>query len=137
MNIDEMLGIDSRDPDQWLALELMRHEREMLTRLVTIRKAKFKQAEVGKLMGVSQSAIAKIETGERDPRLSTLRRYAAALGVLIRYELEEEQEWNSRVQAEFEGSGDHDTSLHIRGEYTKVQQCRPLLRLGGVDEQRV
>jgi transcriptional regulator with XRE-family HTH domain len=38
------------------------------------------QTEVAARMGTSQSAVARIESGDADVRLSTLERYAAALG---------------------------------------------------------
>ena len=38
------------------------------------------QTEVAARMGTSQSAVARLESGEADLRLSTLERYAAALG---------------------------------------------------------
>lgn len=37
------------------------------------------QTEVAARMGTSQSAVARLESGEADVRLSTLARYAAAL----------------------------------------------------------
>ncbi len=37
------------------------------------------QTEVAARMGTSQSAVARIESGDADVRLSTLERYAAAL----------------------------------------------------------
>jgi predicted transcriptional regulator len=37
------------------------------------------QTEVAARMGTSQSAVARLETGEADVRLSTLERYAAAV----------------------------------------------------------
>lgn len=112
MDINQMLGIDTDDPGQWLALELMREERKMLSRLVEIRNGNFTQKQVGDLMGVSQSAVAKIETGDRDPRLSTLRRYAAALGVLIRYDVQEEHEWKPAAGGGF--SGHFTEHVHVR-----------------------
>lgn len=115
MDINEMLGIDTNDAGQWLATELMREEREMLSRLVAIRKEKFKQAEIGALMGVSQSAVAKIETGDRDPRLSTLRRYAAALGVLLRYDVLEEREWKPAVRTGFSDTRQYTERVRVRG----------------------
>lgn len=42
-------------------------------------KAKLTQAEVARRMGTSQSAIARIESG-RTPSLTTLRKYAKAVG---------------------------------------------------------
>jgi predicted transcriptional regulator len=38
------------------------------------------QTEVAARMGTSQSAVARLESGDADVRLSTLERYAAALG---------------------------------------------------------
>jgi ribosome-binding protein aMBF1 (putative translation factor) len=38
------------------------------------------QTQVAARMGTSQSAVARLETGRGDFRLSTLERYAAALG---------------------------------------------------------
>lgn len=38
------------------------------------------QTEVAARMGTSQSAVARLESGDADVRLSSLERYAAALG---------------------------------------------------------
>jgi predicted transcriptional regulator len=45
------------------------------------------QTEVAARMGTSQSAVARLESGDLDVRLSTLERYAAALGAELRFEL--------------------------------------------------
>ena len=45
------------------------------------------QRQAAERMGTSQSAVNRIEVGETDPRLSTIQRYAAALGSTIRWEL--------------------------------------------------
>lgn len=44
------------------------------------QKLGLSQTEVAARMGTSQSAVARIESGDADVRLSTLERYAAALG---------------------------------------------------------
>lgn len=44
------------------------------------RAAGLSQTEVAARMGTSQSTIARLEAGEVDPRMSTLERYAEALG---------------------------------------------------------
>ena len=46
------------------------------------------QTEVAARMGTSQSAVARLEAGEIDVRLSTLERYAAALGQRIDFKLQ-------------------------------------------------
>lgn len=47
------------------------------------------QTDVAARMGTSQSAVARLESGAADPRLSTLARYAAALGQVLDWRLEE------------------------------------------------
>jgi len=46
------------------------------------------QTEVAARMGTSQSAVARLESGEADVRLSTLERYAAALDRRLNWHLE-------------------------------------------------
>ncbi|MGH3180279.1 MAG: helix-turn-helix domain-containing protein [Streptosporangiaceae bacterium] len=45
------------------------------------------QTEVAALMGTSQSAVARLESGTADIRASTLERYAAAVGSEITWKL--------------------------------------------------
>lgn len=84
MNLDELLGIDLNNPRQRLARILVDEDARLLDALVEIRKSSGRsQSEVAQLMGVTQSAVARIESGERDPHLSTLRRYAHAVGAEV------------------------------------------------------
>ena len=46
------------------------------------------QTEVAALMGTSQSAVARLESGRADVRASTLERYAAAVGRQITWTLD-------------------------------------------------
>ena len=43
------------------------------------------QTLVAARMGTSQSAVARLEAGRSDPRMSTLERYAAALDTSVAY----------------------------------------------------
>lgn len=45
------------------------------------------QTEVAARMGTSQSAVARLESGDADIRLSTLERYASALGCSLDWKL--------------------------------------------------
>jgi predicted transcriptional regulator len=45
------------------------------------------QTEVAARMGTSQSAVARLESGDADIRLSTLERYAAALSHELEWHL--------------------------------------------------
>ena len=42
-------------------------------------------------MGTSQSAVARLESGDADVRISTLERYVAALGHRLDWKLEEDE----------------------------------------------
>jgi transcriptional regulator with XRE-family HTH domain len=58
-----------------------RRHRDLLAELVAERRAQgLSQAEVAERMGTSQPAVARMEAGAVDVRLSTLQRYAAAVG---------------------------------------------------------
>jgi predicted transcriptional regulator len=50
------------------------------------------QTQVAARMGTSQSAVARLETGTADVLLSTVDRYASALGWELRWSLEEEEQ---------------------------------------------
>ena len=55
--------------------------RRLLEALIEARtRAGFSQSEVARRMGVPQSAIARLEAGTHSPTLSTLARYASAIG---------------------------------------------------------
>jgi DNA-binding XRE family transcriptional regulator len=68
-----------------MALRRMSAERRRLVADLTSqrRSAGLSQTEVAARMGTSQSAVARLEAGELDVRLSTLDRYAAAVGVAV------------------------------------------------------
>lgn len=50
------------------------------------------QTEVAARMGTSQSAVARLESGDADIRLSTLERYAAALSHELEWHLKPMEE---------------------------------------------
>lgn len=71
--------------------DMARRRRELSDELVVRRHALgLSQTEVAARMGTSQSAVARLEAGEGDIRLSTLERYAAAVGVSLAWSLDEE-----------------------------------------------
>jgi transcriptional regulator with XRE-family HTH domain len=51
------------------------------------RRLGLSQTEVAARMGTSQSAVARLESGSGDVRLSSLERYAAALGQVLDWKL--------------------------------------------------
>jgi len=69
----------------------MAQRRKALTEGLVTRRHQIglSQTEVAARMGTSQSAVARLEAGEADVRLSTLERYAAAVGMQLDWQLEE------------------------------------------------
>jgi predicted transcriptional regulator len=67
----------------------MAERRRALTDALVARRVDLglSQTEVAARMGTSQSAVARLETGQADVRMSTLERYAAALGQIIDWRL--------------------------------------------------
>jgi predicted transcriptional regulator len=66
---------------------------ELLAELIAQRRAAgLSQAEVADRMGTSQPAVARVEAGAVDVRLSTLRRYAEAVGRRLEVRLTAERE---------------------------------------------
>ncbi len=75
-----------------MALRRMSDERKRLVADLTTqrRSAGLSQTEVAARMGTSQSAVARLESGDADVRVSTLERYAAAIGSQLA--------WQARAQ---------------------------------------
>ena len=68
--------------------DLSARRKELAVELVSLRqKAGLSQTEVAARMGTSQSAVARLESGQGDLRLSSLERYAAALGRTLDWKL--------------------------------------------------
>ena len=59
---------------------------ELVTRR---RELGLSQTQVAARMGTSQSAVARLEAGQGDVRLSTVERYAAALGSFVTWSVTE------------------------------------------------
>jgi predicted transcriptional regulator len=67
--------------------------RELIDELVRARQeSELSQTELAARMGTSQSAVARLESGSLDARLSTLERYAAALGHTVDWQIRPSEE---------------------------------------------
>jgi transcriptional regulator with XRE-family HTH domain len=65
----------------------------LIERLVARRRALgLSQTDVAARMGTSQSAVARLEAARSDTRVSTLERYATALGSSLYYAVGDEEE---------------------------------------------
>ena len=87
--LEELIAERTRaNPDFPSMVEAALRERQLLRELAARRtELGLSQTIVAARMGTSQSAIARLEQGEADPKLSTIERYAAALGKRIEWRL--------------------------------------------------
>ncbi|MGP8060006.1 MAG: helix-turn-helix domain-containing protein [Acidimicrobiales bacterium] len=70
--------------------QLAARRRALSDELASRRRALgLSQTEVAARMGTSQSAVARLESGAGDVRLSTVERYAAALGWQLDWRLQD------------------------------------------------
>ncbi|WP_288875973.1 helix-turn-helix transcriptional regulator [uncultured Kosakonia sp.] len=77
--LDELLA--KRSPESLARIEEQVDELRRSIVLSQLREElNISQTELASLMGVKQPTLAKIEQPGNDPRLSTLKRYVAALG---------------------------------------------------------
>lgn len=88
MDLNELLGIDADDPQDRHADYLVTSDERLLEELVKFRRERhLTQQDVAASMGIDKSGVSRIEGGERDLLLSTLRRYAMAIGAVIDHEV--------------------------------------------------
>jgi transcriptional regulator with XRE-family HTH domain len=85
------------DPDRRTAFPGLRglaaRRRELVKELVKARQERgLSQTEIAARMGTSQSAVARLERGDLDVRLSTLERYAAAVDRTVDWTVRPNQE---------------------------------------------
>jgi ribosome-binding protein aMBF1 (putative translation factor) len=87
--LDEVIGERQKKNPAFQALvDAARDRRSMLRRLTDDRIGLgLSQTAVAAEMGTSQSAVARIESGKADVKLSTLERYAATLGRKVEWHL--------------------------------------------------
>lgn len=67
--------------------------RQLIEELVRVRRdSGLSQTEIAARMGTSQSAVARLESGELDARMSTLERYATAVGCTVNWQVRPSEE---------------------------------------------
>jgi len=72
---------------------MLDRRRALMNELVSARQESgLSQTEIAARMGTSQSAVARLERGDVDARLSTLERYAAALGRTVNWQVRSQEE---------------------------------------------
>lgn len=70
------------------AAALAESDLTMLVELVELRrKSPLTQEDVARALGITQQAVSAFERLESDPRLSTIRQYAHAVGALVAHDV--------------------------------------------------
>lgn len=76
-----------KDPEFRAAYDALEEEFALANALIRAR-ADLSQAELARRMGTSQSAIARLESGRSRPSTRTLRKFAEATGMKLRFVFE-------------------------------------------------
>lgn len=88
----EFLKIDLDDPAQRLGVQLAEEDHELIQALIKMRRDKgLTQADIATTMQRDPSAVSNFERLGGDPHLSTIRRYAQAIGARIYHRVEDAQ----------------------------------------------
>ncbi|WP_433254011.1 helix-turn-helix domain-containing protein [Streptosporangium sp. CA-135522] len=98
--IAELLGIDLDDPEVRRESEAIERDMRLIETLVRLRRARgLTQAQVAERMGRSQPAVSDFERLGGDPHLSTIRRYALAVGADVSHLVRASDELPARTRA--------------------------------------
>lgn len=110
------------------AYDLARSRRILLEDLVELReKSGRSQSEVAVQLGRNRSSVCRFESMEGDPRLSTVFRYAHAVGAMIDIAVTPYSEWQRRgaiSEVDVSVSGQWSQSV---GEATSTSSSAPLV----------
>ena len=91
--LEELLGIDPDSPSMQRATQLVENDRALLRRLMQLRGDQgLTQQDVADRMGVTQPTVARFEAYDSNPTLASIRRYAHAIGALIKHVVETDSE---------------------------------------------
>jgi len=87
--LEELIAeMTAKDPDFPQMLEEAIERRTLMHALVQERKRQhITQKNLAARMATKQSTLARLEQDQRDPRISTLQRYASSLGKRIAWQL--------------------------------------------------
>jgi ribosome-binding protein aMBF1 (putative translation factor) len=87
--LDELIDErTARNPEFPALVAAAERQRELIRELAATRRARgLSQTQVAAAMHTFQSALARLESSATDARLSTVERYATALGFQVEYEL--------------------------------------------------
>ncbi len=85
-SIFEALGGDLENPGEVLHLANSKEKQDLIRALLAERNRQgLTQKQLGSRMGITQEAVCRFEGLGGDPRISTLMRYATALGLRVEF----------------------------------------------------
>lgn len=85
--LEELKARLMRDGEFRRAYEEISKEKELVRKMARARAAaRMTQEEMAEAMGTTQSAVARLESGKCDLKLSTLKKYAEAAGYTLSIE---------------------------------------------------
>lgn len=92
MDLYELLGEDPNKLENRIARELVEADANLIRDLVRARVERgITQDDVARAIGTTQASISRFESGVSDLHQSTIRRYALAVGRIVRHKVEEYQ----------------------------------------------
>lgn len=87
-DVAELLGLDAAEPETAALDEATARDMDLVERLVQVRRDQgLTQRDVAERMGRSQPNVSAFERIGGDPHLSTVRRYATAVGARVRWQV--------------------------------------------------
>lgn len=88
-SLDDLLDEEFNTPDARAARDAAIEDQNLLVALITARQqAGLTRDDLAARAGLTASEVADIERLGHDPHLSTIRRYARAVGVTVRHTLD-------------------------------------------------
>jgi seryl-tRNA synthetase len=92
--VDEMIAkLSAGDPEFPKLVEVARRRRELILELAELRRRQERtRAAVAEAMDTSEAFVEELESEAPDVKLSTINRYAGALGYVVQYHLIPERE---------------------------------------------
>lgn len=125
--------LSNNSPSQRRATALAEADYRLLGELVKLRKERgLTQQQVAEALGISQPAVAGFERHDADPKLSTIRRYAHAIGASVTHAVSGDDSWADRHASQARenvGSG----TMKVQIAFT-AQESHPDTGLPGLHE---
>lgn len=98
----------------------------MRAALVHLRRREgLTQEQLANRMGITQQAVHKFERYDSDPKLSTIRRYANAVGALIKYDVTPDLGQSVRLAATSPWAAADSTSTIVQIERQQDSKSTP------------